>query len=89
MIEKKITIKNKLGLHARAASKFVETASQFSSAVLVDNGNQEVNGKSIMAVMLLAASIGTELTLKIDGEDEELSMQAMTQLIDNYFGEDS
>ena len=87
MIEKKVTIKNKLGLHARAASKFVETASQFSSTVLVDNGKQEVNGKSIMAVMLLAASIGTELTLRIDGEDEELSMQGMIQLIDNYFGE--
>lgn len=87
MIQEKITIINKLGLHARAAAKFVATSGRFASTIKVKKGSQEVDGKSIMAVMMLAASQGTELELKIDGGDEQEAFDAMKALIDDYFGE--
>jgi phosphocarrier protein len=87
MIETQITIINKLGLHARAAAKFVKTAASFGSEIKVSKDNQIVDGKSIMSVMMLAASKGTELKLQIDGPDEEQALQALTDLINDYFGE--
>lgn len=87
MITKKITIINKLGLHARAAAKFVATSSKFSSELNILKNNQVVNGKSIMGVMMLAASKGTELELQANGDDEAELMSAICTLIDNRFDE--
>ena len=87
MIQEKVTIINKLGLHARAAAKFVSTSARFSSMVKVSKGPQQVDGKSIMAVMMLAASKGTELELLIDGPDETEAFDAIRMLIEDYFGE--
>jgi len=88
MIERKVTIKNKLGLHARPAALFVKTASKFKSDVFVSKNSQEVNGKSIMGVMMLAAEMGSELRLRVHGEDEEGAMQALVDLIDRKFEEE-
>ena len=87
MLEQKITIINKLGLHARAAAKLVNTASAHASEVLIQKNGQEVNGKSIMGVMMLAASCGTQILLKADGEDEQAAMDALVELINDRFGE--
>jgi phosphocarrier protein HPr len=87
MIKQNITIINKLGLHARAASKLVNCASQFESEVFVGRNGNRVNAKSIMGVMMLAASKGVELELDIDGSDEQVCQQAMVDLINNRFGE--
>ena len=87
MIKRDITITNKLGLHARAAAKLVSTASGFASTIQIRKDGQEVNGKSIMGVMMLAASRGTAVTLLANGEDEEAAIAAMVQLIDSRFGE--
>jgi phosphocarrier protein HPr len=88
MIKQNITIINKLGLHARAASKLVNCASQFESEVFIGRNGNRVNAKSIMGVMMLAASIGVELELEIDGNDEQICQQAVVDLINNRFGED-
>ena len=82
-----ITIINKLGLHARAAAKFVTLASQFECDIEVKRGEKKVNGKSIMGVMLLAASKGTELEISADGTDEDQAIQALVELINNKFDE--
>jgi len=87
MIEKQVTIINKLGLHARAAAKFVTLASTFSSEVFLTKQQQKVNGKSIMGVMMLAASKGTELTLNTSGNDETRASEQLETLINNKFGE--
>lgn len=87
MLQKDITIINKLGLHARAAAKFVTLASQFESTIEVARGTQKVNGKSIMGVMMLAAERGATLTLKADGEDAQQAVDAIAQLISSRFGE--
>ena len=83
----KITIINKLGLHARASAKFVSTAARFQSQLDVTKDGQTINGKSIMGVMLLAASKGSELILNINGPDEEAMAEALVTLINDYFGE--
>ena len=88
MIQQKITIINKLGLHARAAAKFVTTANKFASTIEISKGTKTVNGKSIMGVMMLAASKGTELILKADGADEADAIEAVVNLVENRFGED-
>lgn len=88
MIENKVTIINKLGLHARAAAKLVSTASGFSSKIKVAFNGKDVDGKSIMSVMMLAASKGCELTIKADGDDEAAAMAAVLNLINNRFDED-
>jgi phosphocarrier protein len=88
MISQQITIINKLGLHARAAAKLVKTASAFAAQVTLDKNGQQVNGKSIMGVMMLAASQGTQLTLRVDGEDEQQAMAKLVELINDRFGED-
>lgn len=87
MLKKDIVIINKLGLHARAAAKFVTLASQFESAVEVARNGQKVNGKSIMGVMMLAASKGTTLTVSVDGPDEAEAMQQIEALILDRFQE--
>jgi phosphocarrier protein HPr len=87
MIERNVTIINKLGLHARAAAKFVQTCSAFSANVVVHKGDRRADGKSIMSVMMLAASKGTELRIEFDGSDEEQSANALLALINNYFDE--
>ena len=87
MISKQLEIINKLGLHARAAAKLVNTASQFSSEVLVDKDGQTVNGKSIMGVMMLAAAKGSRITVTINGEDEAKAMETIESLVADYFGE--
>ena len=88
MAEETVTIINKLGLHARAAAKFVTLASGFESEIeLARNGNA-VNGKSIMGVMMLAASQGTELILRATGSDEDDAIEKIGELIADRFGED-
>ena len=87
MLRQKITIINKLGLHARAAAKFVSCASAYSSRIQVGNDGKMVDGKSIMSIMMLAASRGTELDIEIDGRDEEEALAALTQLVENKFDE--
>ena len=87
MISENITIINKLGLHARAASKLVSCASQFESDVFISRKDNRVNAKSIMGVMMLAASKGVELTLEVDGNDEQACRDAIVDLINDRFGE--
>ena len=87
MICRPITIINKLGLHARAANKLVSTAGDFQSDIRVKGNGREVNAKSIMPVMMLAASQGTEVELIVDGPDEQDAVEALTALINDYFGE--
>lgn len=87
MIEQNVTIINKLGLHARASSKFVSLASKFHSQIELTRGTKIVNAKSIMGVMMLAAAKDTELRLKIEGDDEIQAMAALTKLIENRFDE--
>lgn len=87
MLKQTTTIVNKLGLHARAAAKFVTQASMFTSEIILKRNQQEVNGKSIMGVMMLAAAKGSEVELIIDGEDEAVAMQSLLELIENRFGE--
>lgn len=82
-----LTIVNKLGLHARAAAKLVNTASRFASEVRLKRDSREANGKSIMGVMMLAASKGAELTLETEGSDEVDAFAAVEGLITDRFGE--
>ena len=87
MIQQQVTIINKLGLHARAAAKFVSCASAFSSAVRVGQEGNLVDGKSIMSIMMLAAAKGATLELEIEGNDERHALDALVQLIENRFDE--
>ncbi len=87
MISEPVEIINKLGLHARAASKFVKLAQTFASSVELKKGERRANGKSVMGIMLLAASKGTTLQLSIEGEDESEAYQALTALIARRFDE--
>lgn len=86
-LEKSITIINKLGLHARAASKLVGTASRFESQILLNRNGQEADAKSIMSVLMLAASQGTELSVTVSGNDAEEAWQQVETLINNRFDE--
>ena len=88
MISKDITIINKLGLHARAAARLVSLASTFDSDIRVTKQGKTVNGKSIMGVMMLAASQNSVITLTAEGEDEQIAMQKIEALISDRFGED-
>lgn len=83
-----ITICNKLGLHARAAAKLVSTATKYSAEVYLEKEGSRINGKSIMGVMMLAASNGTVITLIADGKDEEAAVKALQALIQDGFGEE-
>lgn len=85
---KRVIIINKLGLHARASAKFVSVAAKYQSSLEITQNDKTINGKSIMAVMMLAAHQGTELTLHIDGPDEEAMENALVALIEQRFHED-
>lgn len=87
MLHKTVKIINKLGLHARAAAKFVACASRFNSEIQIKKGEQCANGKSIMGVMMLAASQHTEIELIVDGEDEQQLLDAIVELINARFNE--
>lgn len=87
MVKESIEIINKLGLHARASTKFTQTASQFKSDVWVEKNGRRVNAKSIMGVMMLAAAQGTLIQIEATGEDEQAAVDALKALINNYFGE--
>ncbi len=88
MIQRQVTICNKLGLHARAASKFVTRAAAFSSQIRLGPEGGLVDGKSIMSLMMLAAGRGATLQLQAEGADEESAMAALLELIENRFDED-
>lgn len=88
MQKQTVTIVNKLGLHARAAAKLVRLASSFDSNIQLKREKREANGKSIMGVMLLAASKGTQIELIVSGSDEEEAISELASLISNRFGED-
>ena len=83
-----VIIPNRLGLHARAAAKLVSTASGFSSQVYLERNGNRINGKSIMGVMMLAASQGTEITLITEGEDEGPALKSLLTLVKDGFGEE-
>ena len=87
MLERRIIIINRLGLHARAAAKLVSTASRFRADIKVRKGTQTVNAKSIMGIMMLAAGQGSELDLLADGEDAAAALDDLQSLIDDRFGE--
>lgn len=88
MIEKTITIKNKLGLHARPAALFVQTSSRFNSTVTVVKDGQNVDGKSIMGLMMLAAGLGTDLRVLAHGADENEVLAALEELSNRKFDEE-
>jgi phosphocarrier protein HPr len=87
MIKKNTTISNKLGLHARASAKLTKLAGSYPCEVWISRGERRVNAKSIMGVMMLAAGIGTEVTVETDGEREQEAMDALLALINDKFGE--
>lgn len=87
MVRKELEIENRLGLHARAAAKLVTCATGFASIIQVERRGQRVNGKSIMGIMMLAASRGTWITVEAAGEDEEAAMASIEALIRDRFGE--
>jgi phosphocarrier protein len=87
LIRSEITIINKLGLHARAAAKLVAAASHYSSSVQIYKDGRQADAKSIMAVMMLAASKGAQLTFEIEGKDEEDAWEAIKTLINDRFDE--
>ncbi|MDH3670170.1 MAG: HPr family phosphocarrier protein [Gammaproteobacteria bacterium] len=83
-----LTIVNRLGLHARAAARFVSLAAQFNSEIILVRNDRQVNGKSIMGIMMLAAGQGANVELRVDGDDEDEAMKALCGLIAGGFGED-
>ena len=87
MVERNAAVKNRLGIHARPAALLVKTAATFKCEILLVKDGLEINGKSIMGVMMLAAGKGTELELNINGSDEKEALQALSELINNRFGE--
>jgi phosphocarrier protein len=87
MAQLTVELINRLGLHARAAAKFVHTTSRFSAQVLVRHNDEEVNGKSILGLLLLAAPSGSRLTITASGDDEEPALAAIQALVQDRFGE--
>lgn len=88
MVTKEVTILNATGLHARPAQKFVEKANEFTSSIFLVKNDKEINAKSILGLMTLGLSKGSTVTIKTDGEDEELAITALAQLIESKFGEE-
>lgn len=88
MVEKEITLTNRLGLHARPAARVVQTASQFKSEIRLKRDDLEVNGKSIMGVMMLAAEMGSRILIRAEGEDETQALEALVKLFEDKFGEE-
>jgi phosphocarrier protein HPr len=89
MLSRSVTVSNRLGLHARAAAKFVHLASRFQSHVKVSRGSQTMDGKSIMGILLLAAAAGTVLTVSANGDDEQAAVDVLCAFIETGFGEDT
>ena len=89
MIRRELAIRNRLGLHARAAARFVHTASRFRSRVTAGRDGRVMDGKSILGILLLAASQGTALEVTAEGEDEDQAMDALAALVDSRFGEEA
>lgn len=87
MVTREVIIVNKLGLHARAAAKFVTLASRFGCDIQLSRDGRQVNGKSIMGVMMLAAAQGSQVVLQADGEDEHEAVEELSSLIAERFGE--
>jgi phosphocarrier protein len=87
MIKNTLTISNKLGLHARASAKLTKLAGSFKSEVFMSRNGRRVNAKSIMGVMMLAAGLGSEVEVEVDGEDEQQAVEAITALVNDKFGE--
>ncbi len=87
MVRKPVELVNKLGLHARAASKLVQVANQFECEIWIVNGHRRASAKSIMGVLMLAAPMGTELILEASGDDEVQALEALSELIAERFGE--
>jgi phosphocarrier protein HPr len=85
---KSVTVVNRLGMHARAAAKFVHLASGFGSKITVDRHGRAMDGKSIMGILLLAAACGTTITIAADGADEQDAVSALAALVESGFGED-
>jgi phosphocarrier protein HPr len=84
-----VEIRNRLGLHARAAARFVHTANRFRSRVTVSRGGRTMDGKSILGILLLAASQGTQLQVCADGEDEDAAIEALGSLVEGGFGDEA
>ncbi|HKB78219.1 MAG TPA: HPr family phosphocarrier protein [Thermoanaerobaculia bacterium] len=87
VISRDIEIRNKLGLHARAAAKLVHCAARFKSDIKIRKGEEEVDGKSILGILLLAAARGSTITVTVDGEDEQEAIDAIQKLVDAKFDE--
>jgi len=87
MRQQEVVIINKLGLHARASAKLTQLASNFKCEVMLSRNNRRVNAKSIMGVMMLAASKGTTIAIETNGDDEDEAMRALLELINDCFGE--
>ncbi|MES2889193.1 MAG: HPr family phosphocarrier protein [Pseudomonadota bacterium] len=87
MIKATLTISNKLGLHARASAKFTKLAGSFRSEIFLTRNERRVNAKSIMGVMMLAAGLGSQVELEVDGEDEQAASHALAALVNDKFGE--
>ncbi len=88
MVQRTVTVRNQLGIHARAAARFVHAASTFESRVRVGRGGRVVDGKSIMGILLLAAPRGVEITISAEGVDEGLALDALCGLVESGFGEE-
>lgn len=88
MTSREVTIQNRLGLHARAAARFVHTAAQFESRVTAGRNGRVMDGKSILGILLLGASRGTTVEISAEGDDEEAAVQALVSLVEGRFGED-
>ena len=89
MVRRDVTIVNELGLHARAAAKFVHLASRFGSQVRVARDNRTMDGKSIMGILLLTAARGAQLTISAEGHDEQAAVDALCHLVESGFSEES
>ena len=89
MLDRELTVSNRLGLHARATAKLVQALSGFRCSATLSAKGREVNAKSIMGVMLLAAAQGTPVTVRVDGEDEAAALEAVTALFERRFDEDN
>ncbi len=88
MVSRQVTVRNQLGMHARAAARFVHTASAFAARIRVGRGSRVMDGKSIMGVLLLAAARGSVITITAEGPDEGAALDALCQLVESGFGEE-
>jgi phosphocarrier protein len=89
MVSRNVTVVNQLGMHARAAARFVHLAGRFEARVRVGRLDREMDGKSIMGILLLAAARGSTITIKTDGADEQAALDALVDLVAKGFGEDA